>query len=44
MAAKVNPYRSHALRRNAICTAPAVRDAERHWLHSHAERGNDSKY
>jgi hypothetical protein len=26
---------------NAACTIPAMRDAERHWLHSHAERGND---
>jgi hypothetical protein len=33
--------RSRAPRGNAACTAPAVRDAERHRRHSHAERGND---
>ena len=39
----VNSYRSHALRGNASCIAPAMRDAERHQRHSHAERGNDEK-
>ncbi len=36
-------YRSHALRGNASCNAPALRKAtlERRGRHSHAERGND---
>ncbi len=34
-------YRSHALRGNSSCIAPAMRDAERHQRRSHAERGND---
>ena len=29
-------------RGNESCTAPEVRDAERLWRHSHAERGNDA--
>ena len=36
-------HHSHALRGNAALTAPAVRDAERRRMHSHAERGNDMK-
>jgi hypothetical protein len=35
--------RSHALRGNAVRTAPAVRDAERPYLGFHAERGNQEK-
>ncbi|AUG97626.1 hypothetical protein AWU82_29890 [Pseudomonas glycinae] len=35
--------RSHALRGNASMDAPRPSDAERHELHSHAERGNDQK-
>ncbi len=36
-------YRSHALRGNASCNAPALRNPtlERRGRHSHAERGND---
>ncbi|AZV28564.1 hypothetical protein CT157_21960 [Pseudomonas syringae] len=33
--------RSHALRGNAARDAPRPCDAERHLMHSHAERGND---
>ena len=33
--------RSYALRGNASWDAPRPGDAERRWLHSHAERGND---
>ena len=35
--------RSHAQQRNAAGDAlrPALGDAERHGMHSHAERGND---
>jgi hypothetical protein len=35
-------HRSHALRGNAVCTAPAVLDAERPYSRSHAEHGNDT--
>ncbi len=40
---QVKADRSHALRGNASRDAPRPcgDDAERHWLHSHAERGND---
>ena len=34
---------SHGLRGNSYQDAPASRDAERHKLHAHAERGNDKK-
>ncbi|MCX7068956.1 MAG: type I restriction enzyme HsdR N-terminal domain-containing protein [Methylococcales bacterium] len=37
------PSRSHALRGNEYSTAPAVRDAARLTLHSHAARGNEEK-
>ncbi|CAI8934136.1 hypothetical protein EMIT0P294_30529 [Pseudomonas sp. IT-P294] len=39
-----HPDRSHALRGNAAKDAPrsaCASDAERHGMHSHAERGND---
>ena len=39
----MNSPRSHALRGNAYRDAPASRDAERHPLHSHVERGNEKK-
>ncbi|VXC49595.1 conserved hypothetical protein [Pseudomonas sp. 8AS] len=32
---------SHALRGNPSWDAPRPADAERLWLHAHAERGND---